>query len=177
MKARVLVAGHALHAMLVMFPLGLLSTSVVWDVCRLTTENSMWGVISFWTITAGVAGGLLAAIPGFVDWLAIPSGTRAKNVGVAHMLLNVLVLALFVVSLVARWSDPAGYGAASAARMSWGWIGFGVSLFSAWMGGELIETLGISVREGANPDAPSSLGRAIPLRGSAEPSPQGGRLP
>ena len=46
---------------------------------------------------------------------------------------------------------------AGAGRMFWGWIGLGLVTVSGWLGGELIETLGISVHENANPDAPSSL--------------------
>src|SRR4051812_6984401 len=176
MKSRVLVARHALHPMLVVFPLGLLTTSLVWDICRLATDSVRWGTISFWTIAAGVVGALLAAVPGFIDWLAIPRRSRARTVGLYHMVLNLAVLGLFVVSLIARWGGPRGYEFAGAGRMLWGWIGVAIALVSAWLGGELIETLGISVREGANSDAPSSLsesrtgrahGRKIPVHREA----------
>jgi uncharacterized membrane protein len=176
MKSKVLVARHALHPMLIVFPLGLLATSVAWDICYLATDNPRWGMISFWTIVAGVVGALLAAVPGFIDWLAIPRRTRARTIGLYHMVLNLAVLGLFVVSLTARWGAPRGYEFAGAGRMLWGWIGVAIALVSAWLGGELIETLGISVGEGANPDAPSSLtgrgaagghGRKIPVHREA----------
>jgi uncharacterized membrane protein len=158
MKARVLVAGHALHAMLIVFPLGLLATSVAWDILFLATGNPRWGMISFWTIVAGVAGALLAAIPGFIDWLAIPRGTRARKVGLLHMVLNLLVLGLFVVSLFARWQHPATYEYAGAARMIWGWLGAALALVSGWLGGELVERHGIAVHADAGPDVPPSIG-------------------
>lgn len=176
MKSRVLVARHALHPMLVVFPLGLLATSVAWDICYLATDNPRWATISFWTIVAGVIGALLAAVPGFIDWLAIPRRTRARTIGLYHMVLNLAVLGLFVISLIARWAAPRGYEFAGPGRMLWGWIGVAIALVSAWLGGELIETLGISVREGANPDAVSSLresgagrgqGRKIPVHREA----------
>jgi uncharacterized membrane protein len=157
MKARIRIAKHALHPMLVVFPLGLLATSVVWDVCRLATHNPTWGVVAFWTIVAGVIGGLLAAVPGFIDWLAIPNDTRAKSVGTIHMILNLVVVGLFVVSLIARSQASGGYALASFVHMMSGWIGVAIALVSAWLGGELVETLGISVHEGANANAPSSL--------------------
>lgn len=146
--------------MLVVFPLGLLATSVAWDICRLVTDRPMWGVVSFWTIFAGVIGALLAAVPGFIDWLAIPDGTRAKSVGMIHMVLNLIVVGLFIVSLAARWMVPGGYALAGAGRMLWGWIGVGLALVSGWLGGELVETLGISVRPDAGPNAPSPLGKS-----------------
>jgi uncharacterized membrane protein len=159
MKAKVIVAGHALHPMLIVFPLGLLATSLVWDICHLVTKDATWGVVSFWTIVAGVVGGLLAAVPGFIDWLAIPKGTRARTVGVYHMVLNLIVVGLFVVSLGARWATPEGYALAGVGRMVFGWLGVALALISGWLGGELVETLGIAVREGANPNAPSPLDR------------------
>lgn len=158
MKARVSVAGHSLHAMLVVFPLGLLATSVAWDICLLATGNPRWGTLSFWTIVAGVIGGLVAAVPGFVDWLGIPRGTRARRIGLYHMTLNLIIVGLFVVSLLARRQTALGYDHAGAAQMIWGWIGVGLALVSGWLGGELIERLGVAVHEGANPDAPSSIG-------------------
>ena len=143
--------------MLVVFPLGLLATSVVWDICRLATDNSNWGLVAFWTIVAGVIGGLLAALPGFIDWLSIPRGTRAHSVGLYHMVLNLAVVGLFAASLVARWETPTGYPTASAGRMIWGWIGAAIALVSSWLGGELVQTLGVSVSQDANLNAPSAL--------------------
>lgn len=158
MRAKVVVAGHAVHPMLVAFPLGLLTTSVVWDICRLASHRGTWGVVSFWTIVAGVIGALLAAVPGFIDWLAIPDRTRAKQIGLYHMVLNLIVVGLFIASLAARYAAPGGYADAGFGRMVWGWIGVGIAVVSAWLGGELVEKLGIGVHEDANPDAPSSLG-------------------
>ena len=36
-------------------------------------------------------------------------------------------------------------------------LGAGLALVTAWLGGELVDRLGIGVSEGANVDAPSSL--------------------
>jgi uncharacterized membrane protein len=157
MKAKVVVAGHALHPMLIVFPLGLLGTSVVWDILSLTLNRSPWALVAYWTIVAGVVGALVAAVPGFIDWLGIPSGTRARRIGVYHLALNLTVVALFVISLLMRHASPGGYTEAGAGSMVWGWLGVGIALVSSWFGGELVEALGISVNEGANPNAPSSL--------------------
>jgi hypothetical protein len=44
------------------------------------------------------------------------------------------------------------------------YVGAGLALVTGWLGGELVDRLGIGVDDGANPDAPSSLsGR--PARG------------
>jgi uncharacterized membrane protein len=155
---RVTVAGHSLHPMLVVFPLGLLATSLVWDLVFLASDNLMWGAIAYWTIVAGCVGGLLAGIPGLVDWLAIPERTRAKRVGAVHGVLNVAILVLFAVSLVMRYSD--GYTTPSLAAMLPGWLAIVAALPSAWLGGELVERLGVGVSDFQNVNAPSSLREA-----------------
>jgi uncharacterized membrane protein len=157
MKTRVVVAGHSLHMMLVAFPLGLLCLSPLWDILRMSTPQPAWGAIAFWTIFAGVASALVAAVPGYLDYRAIPAGTRAKLVGTRHLQLNLTLVALFGLSLILRKIAPGGYQNAGFPSMLPAWLGVVVAGFSAWMGGELVETLGIAVHEGANPNAPSSL--------------------
>ena len=44
----------------------------------------IWGQAPFFDIAVGVIGGSRAAVFGFIDWLAIPSGTRAKTIGLWH---------------------------------------------------------------------------------------------
>jgi uncharacterized membrane protein len=71
--------------------------------------------------------------------------------------LNVIVLALFAVTLILRAGAPGGYALADWPRFLPGWVGVVVSLFSAWFGGELVEQLGVSVKPEASLQAPSSL--------------------
>ena len=107
-------------------------------------------------IAAGVVGGIVAAVPGFVDWWAIPQGTRAKRVGLIHGLGNDVVLLLFGVSWWLRRDAPPNYPpGAIEALLSF--AGFGLALLTGWLGGELVERLGVGVDDGANLNAPSSL--------------------
>ncbi len=62
MESRAKIFGHAIHSILIVFPLGLLSTAVIFDVIYLATGNGRWADISFWMIAAGVIGGLAAAV-------------------------------------------------------------------------------------------------------------------
>jgi uncharacterized membrane protein len=67
--------------MLIVFPLGLLATSIIFDITHLATHNGRWADISYWMIIAGVISGLLAAVFGLIDYLAVPRGTRASGSG------------------------------------------------------------------------------------------------
>ena len=59
-------------------PMGLLVTAFIFDLIHVATGTGHWAFISYWMIAAGVIGGLAAAVFGWIDWFAIPDGTRAK---------------------------------------------------------------------------------------------------
>ncbi|HEX7335784.1 MAG TPA: DUF2231 domain-containing protein [Gemmatimonadales bacterium] len=154
MESKAKFAGHPIHPMLVVFPLGLLATAVVFDVVFLISEKAEWALVSWYMIGAGVVGGLLAALFGWLDWFAIPGGTRAKRIGLWHGLLNVTVLGFFALSWFLRRDNPAlpPTGAVVAAL-----AGAAITVVAAWLGGELVNRLGVGVYEGAHLDSPSSL--------------------
>ena len=114
-------------------------------------------------IGAGVITGLAAAVPGAIDWLAIPRGTRAKRIGLIHGVGNVLVVALFALSWYMRQDNPA---APPTGAVVAGLLGAGIAIVTAWLGGELVDRLGVGVDEGAHLDAPSSLTRMPAAAGS-----------
>ncbi len=105
-------------------------------------------------IAAGVIGGLVAAVPGLIDWLAIPSGTRAKAVGLWHGGGNVVAIILFIVSWLLRADAP---GEPGAIPIILSLLGVGLAGVTGWLGGELVERLGVGVDEGAHLNSPNSL--------------------
>lgn len=159
MESRAKLFGHPIHQMLIVFPLGLLATALAFDAVQLVTGNGYWSEIAYWMIAAGVVTGLLAAPFGLIDWLAIPSGTRAKRIGAIHGVGNVVVVFLYGVSWLARTGNPA---APEVPAMALAFLGGGLALITGWLGGELVDRLAVGVDEGANLDAPSSLsGRRV----------------
>jgi uncharacterized membrane protein len=128
----------------------------VFDIIHLIAGDGQWALVAFYLIAAGVLGGLAAAMFGWVDWFAIPAGTRAKRVGLLHGLGNIVVVLLFIVSwALRRGGDPA---APSGTALVLSFVAGGIALVTAWLGGELVDRLGIGVDDGAHPDSPSSLG-------------------
>ena len=107
MESRAKLLGHPIHQMLIVFPLGLLAMAVVFDLLAIGLGNGYWSEIAYWMIAAGVVTGLFAAPFGTIDWLAIPSGTRAKRIGAVHGVGNVVVVLLFAVSWLMRGDTPA----------------------------------------------------------------------
>jgi uncharacterized membrane protein len=154
MDARAKLFGHAVHQMLIVFPLGLLATAVIFDLIYLLGGAATWEMAAWYMIAAGIIGGLTAALFGLIDWLGVPANTRARRIGAIHGLGNVLVVLLFLWSWLVRLPHPE-HPSTFAFVVSY--VGAGLSLITAWLGGELVDRLGIGVDEGANVDAPSSL--------------------
>ena len=154
MESRAKLFGHPIHQMLIVFPLGLLATALAFDALSLGTGTGYWSEIAFWMIAAGVVTGLLAAPFGFVDWLGIPAGTRAKRIGAIHGAGNVVVVLLYAGSWLLRSDAPAAPGGAALVLA---FAGGALALVTGWLGGELVDRLSVGVDDGAHVDAPSSL--------------------
>jgi uncharacterized membrane protein len=154
MRAKARLFGHPIHQMLIVFPLGLLATAVIFDVIHLVTGTTRWAEISYWMIAAGVIGGLAAAPFGLADWLGIPADTRAKLVGLLHGGGNLVVVLLFAGSWLLRREDPLTPGMLA---LLLSFLGVGLALVTAWLGGELVSRLGVGVDDGAHVNATSSL--------------------
>ena len=154
MRAKARLFGHPIHQMLIVFPLGLLATAVIFDVIALITNSGRWADISFWLIAAGIIGGLAAALFGLIDWTGIPGDTRAKRIGLLHGVGNVIVVVLFAGSWLLRRDNPA---VPETLALALSFAGAALALVTGWLGGELVDRLGVGVDEGANVNAPSSL--------------------
>jgi uncharacterized membrane protein len=154
MEARAKLLGHPIHQMLIVFPLGLLATAVIFDVIQLVTGNGYWSEVAYWMIVAGIIGGLVAALFGTIDWTKIPAGTRAKRVGLLHGAGNVVVVLLFAGSWLLRGADPRD---PDMLALVLSFAGAGLAAVTGWLGGELVDRLGVGVDDGAHLDAPSSL--------------------
>jgi uncharacterized membrane protein len=155
MEAKAKLLGHPIHQMVIVLPLGLLIAAWIADVAFYLSGVAVLAEVAYWNTIGGIATGLFAAIFGFIDWLAIPINTRAKSVGAWHASFNVLVLLLFTGSLVIR-NSISGHlpNLLSLICATGGLILGGVS---GWLGGELVNRLGIGVSPGADVNAPSSL--------------------
>lgn len=153
MKARARLLGHPIHQMLIVFPLGLLATAVVFDLIAIFSDRLQWWLVSYWMMAAGIIGAVVAAPFGLIDWLAIPRNTRARRIGAMHGLGNGLVAMLFLVSWLLRSPDQE----APALALVLSFAAALLSLLTAWLGGELVSRLGIGVHQDAGVNAPSSL--------------------
>ena len=125
------------HQILIVFPLGLLATSFLFDLAWAVTGRTQLAIGAWWMIVAGVIGGAIASIFGIIDFLAIPRGTRARRIGALHGWGNAIVALFFAISLLIRRDEP-GHPDTLAIALS----GAGVllTILTGLLGNELAET-------------------------------------
>ena len=155
MESRVKLLGHPVHPMLIVLPLGLFISAVVLDALAIWRASSTFAGAGFWNITGGILGGLLAAVFGFLDWLAIPSGTRAKRIGLLHGSINVIVVLVFGFVWMLRRDTPELVPSTMVFALEG--VALVMGAVAGWLGGELVDRLAVGVDDGAHLDAPSSL--------------------
>jgi uncharacterized membrane protein len=161
MESRAKLLGHPIHPMLVVLPLGLFIGAVVFDAIYLWRGEPAFAAVAYWNIAAGIVGGLLAAVFGLIDWIAIPSGTRAKRIGLLHGAGNVVVVAVFTLVWLMRTNAVDAGPTINVFLIEAAALVLGA--VSGWLGGELVDRLAVGVDDGAHLDAPSSLS-GIPAR-------------
>jgi uncharacterized membrane protein len=136
------IAKHPIHPMLVVFPIGLWIFSLISDLVLVTgLRTTLWNDLAFYTMAGGLVGALLAAIPGFFD-LLWTSDSKVWKIGVYHLILNFMVIAIFTVNLYLRATslprDPLSIGLSI--------LGIILLAVSGWIGGEMVNVCGTGIQ-------------------------------
>ncbi|MFU8852042.1 DUF2231 domain-containing protein [Micromonospora sp. SL1-18] len=140
--------GHPVHPALAAVPIGAWVASFVFDIAsHLVHDAGFLAQGSRWLIAFGVLAAVAAAMVGFLDLVAIPTGTRVFRIGLAHMSINLVVTVAYVVGFLIRGgtgTGPVGWGplALSAAALA------GLTV-SGYLGGELAYRYGVRVADEA----------------------------
>lgn len=130
MKSYASIKGHPLHPMLIVYPFAFLTGAFGFNVAATATRRRDLADVSQRLIPAGIAAGLLAALPGLLDYQrSVPPDSSAKVRATKHALLNTTALGLFTVSWLLGRSGRRRrlplllQGAASAAMSAAGYMG------------------------------------------------------
>src|SRR5436190_4660928 len=138
--------GHPLHPALVAVPIGAWIASLVFDVAsRLVGDPGFLVQGSRWLIGLGVLGAVAAALVGFLDLFAIPTGTRAFRLALVHMSINLTVTVAYAVDFVIRGghhTGPVGWGPLVLSAVALAALGV-----SGYLGGELAYRYGVRVAD------------------------------
>ena len=129
--------GHALHPVLTDVPLGAWSGTTLLDFAWLANEDEGIARGADLTLLLGLAGATGAAVTGLTDWSDLDGTDR--RVGLMHGLLNGSITLIYLTSLVLRLTGQ------RRTAIAFSTSGYLVSLFSAYLGGELSFAKGIGV--------------------------------
>ena len=143
------ISGHPVHPMLVSFPIALFVVAFLCDVARgLSGTSTPYWTLAYYSIGGGLVGALLAALPGFVDYLSL-GRTKVRRLAWWHMMANAGVFVLFVINFYLR--RPSGAAAAGGNKtllMALSSVGVALLGLSGWLGGELVYVHRVGVEEG-----------------------------
>ena len=133
MRTPASVARHPIHPMLVPIPIGLWIFSLVCDLLFVFGAGAThWATVSFWTMLGGLAGAILAALPGIIDMLSL-RGTP-KKLALVHMGINVTVVVLYAMNFGMRLNG----GAISGLPLFFSIAGVSLLAVSGWIGGHMV---------------------------------------
>ncbi|WP_412544423.1 DUF2231 domain-containing protein [Longispora sp. K20-0274] len=137
--------GHPFHPILVTVPIGAWVASFVFDLgSRLVPgDAAALATGARWLVAIGVLGAAAAALVGFLDLFAIPTGTRVFRTALTHMALNLTITAGYLLSFLLRHPGravPTGLIVLSAGCLA----GLGVS---GLLGGRLAFHYGVRVAD------------------------------
>jgi nitrite reductase/ring-hydroxylating ferredoxin subunit/uncharacterized membrane protein len=137
------IKGHPIHPALIPFPLAFLAGSALFDLGGTLLDRPALWTVGGWLALAGVATALLAAIPGFIDYLkTVPPRSSAKERATKHMIIMLSVVAVFAAACVMRGAPGNQPHIIVVGMKLAGMVLLGVG---GWMGGTLVSRNQISV--------------------------------
>jgi uncharacterized membrane protein len=95
-KAR--IVGHPIHPMMVVFPIAFYTATVATLLAYVGTREAFWYRVAMVANIAGIITALVAVLPGAIDLLALPRGSRARATGLKHAGFNLLATGLFMIT-------------------------------------------------------------------------------
>ena len=145
MKSKASIKGHPLHPILVSFPIAFFIGSLIFDIMGQVYERHDFHTTAMYLQIAGIAAGLLAAVPGIVDFIAVvPPRSSGKKRAVKHGIINTLVLVVFGIVLWLRQQEDFSWTMVIALEIA-AIIGLSVA---GWLGGTLVyrNQIGVDIR-------------------------------
>jgi uncharacterized membrane protein/nitrite reductase/ring-hydroxylating ferredoxin subunit len=135
MKSKAHLASHPLHPILVSFPIAFFIGAFLFDLFGIITNRPPFSQVAYYLDIAGIAGALVAAVPGAIDYfMTIPPKSSAKKRGSKHAIINLVNVGIFAYAWFYRRHETAD------PYLILGLEAIGVVLLSiaGWMGGTLV---------------------------------------
>jgi uncharacterized membrane protein len=137
MGTRARWATGAVHAVLVVASLGLLATSLLFDLVSLEAQRPLWAMVALRDLEVGLAAGVVAAALAVASAACTQPGSRRRRLEILRVGAQGAGLVLFAVVLALRPRDEDGELVASMGLALLSAVGLGLTLGGAWLTAEL----------------------------------------
>jgi uncharacterized membrane protein/nitrite reductase/ring-hydroxylating ferredoxin subunit len=135
MKSRASIKGHPIHPILIVFPLAFFAGTLLFDILAMAYNDAVFWVTAYYMQLAGIIGGVLAAIPGAVDYIfTVPPKSSGKKRAAKHGIVNASALVLFTIA----WFLKADPGVVPVVSLVLEIVAAALLVFGGWMGGTLV---------------------------------------
>jgi len=155
MQSKVRLLGHALHPMIVPFPIAFNTATMVCCIVYATNGDTFWFHVAFIANCAAIVMSVVAILPGLMDWLSIPALSEAKSTGLKHMVANVFTLGLFTANAAVMFTEFDQSQPPAFSHIIMTVAGFLIMLYAGFKGWSLVQTHHIGVDMDANDDVPA----------------------
>jgi nitrite reductase/ring-hydroxylating ferredoxin subunit/uncharacterized membrane protein len=145
MRSRAHINSHPLHPILIAFPIAFFTGTFIFDVLSVLANKPAFWTTGQYLETAGIISGLLAAVPGFIDYLyTVPPGSSAKQRASKHALINISMLVVFTLALINRQLPHFSI----VLQISFEFGGVILLSIAGWLGGTLVyrNQVGVDIR-------------------------------
>jgi len=149
MQGKARIKDHPIHPMLVSFPIGFWTGSLISDILYFATDNDFWTQMGTTLMGFGILGALGAAVFGFIDYFTVPMPMKVKRTATKHMLLNLGITTVYSFNLYLRSQNPetpVGYALSV--------IAIAALMYSGWLGGDLAYEHRVGVKEEKDEELP-----------------------
>ncbi len=138
--------GHSPHPAIFALPIGAWTVSCVCDGLALATGDRRFDEVARISMAIGLGGAAVSVLTGLHDYSFIPQDRPSHDIATAHDLGNAVVGTLFTASSLLRDREHQGGRRPSLLTRILGLTGGSLALYTARLGGVLVEEYGEGVK-------------------------------
>ena len=149
-----------IHSMLVHFPLALVALSVAADVAFFFLKIESLRHTGWWALAGAAAGAALAVAAGIFDMRRASLADEVHARVHRHMRVGLALLAAIAGLTIWRWTFIDSAAEVTAVYLDCAILVAALAIFQGWLGGELVYSDGVFVRQSRARASPEASGHS-----------------
>lgn len=145
MKSKANIKSHPLHPILIPFPIAFFTGTLICHLVGWLLNRNGLLATAYYLNIGGIAFALLAAIPGFIDFLyTVPPKSSGKKRAAKHGIINVVMLVCFIIAFFLRQNESSSNIILALLEVA----GVSLMVIAGWLGGTLVyrNQIGVDIR-------------------------------